>query len=54
MFDGKAGVILSHAQKAREEADYYPEISFSKEIAEERLNEVKIFIEQIRSYLKTT
>lgn len=53
ILDDKAGVMLSHAQKAREEADYYPEISFSKEIAEELLNEVKILIEQIRSYLKT-
>lgn len=52
IFDDKAGIILSHAQKAREEADYYPEISFSKEVAKERLEEVKKFVKQIRSYLK--
>lgn len=51
IFGEKAGVILSHAQKAREEADYYPEISFTKTIAEERLDEVGELVKQIRSYL---
>lgn len=51
IFNERAGVILSHAQKAREEADYYPEISFTEEVAGERLNEVKKFVKQIRSYL---
>ncbi|MFH1653694.1 MAG: HEPN domain-containing protein [Pseudomonadota bacterium] len=53
IFNNKAGVILSHAQKAREEADYYPEISFTKEIAEERLNEVKTFVKQLHAYLES-
>lgn len=51
IFNDKAGITLSHAQKAREEADYYPEISFTREVAEERLNEVKKFVKQVRSYL---
>lgn len=48
----KAGVLLSHAQKAREEADYYPEISFSKEVAAEQLREVEQLVGQIQSYLR--
>jgi len=52
IFSDRAGLILSHAQKAREEADYYPEISFTKAIAKERLDEVKMLIKQIRSHLK--
>lgn len=51
IFEERSGIILSHAQKAREEADYYPEISFTREIASERLTEVKKFIKQVRSYL---
>lgn len=51
IFDEEIGIILSHAQKAREEADYYPEISFSGKIARERLQEAKKLIESIRAYL---
>ncbi len=34
------------------EADYYPEISFSKEVAAEQLREVEELVGQIRSYLR--
>src|SRR3989338_425966 len=44
IFPDRVGVLLSHAQKAREEADYYPEVSFGKEIAQERVGEVKDFL----------
>lgn len=49
----KMGVLLSHAQKAREEADYFPEVSFNKDIAQERLQEVAIFLEAAKTLLKT-
>lgn len=51
IFSDKIGVLLSHARKAREEADYYPEISFSEEIARERIREVKDFLAAAREYL---
>lgn len=51
VFDPKIGVLLSHAQKAREEADYFPEVSFTKEIAQERIKEVESFIQVAKKYL---
>lgn len=39
IFEKKFSTILSHAQKAREESDYYPEIPFSKEEATLRIME---------------
>lgn len=51
IFDEEFGLILSHAQKAREEADYYPEITFSEKIAKERLQDAKKFIKKIKSCL---
>lgn len=52
IFDEEIGVILSHAQKAREEADYFPEISFSKKLAEDRIREARKLIAVIRKYLE--
>lgn len=52
VFSQKAGVFLSHAQKAREEADYFPEVTFSKEIAQDRLNDVSGFLKVAKEYLK--
>lgn len=43
--------ILSHAQKAREEADYWPEIPFTKEDAATRIKETKEFISRIEKLL---
>lgn len=43
--------ILSHAQKAREESDYWPEIPFTKEDAEVRLAEVEKFIKGVEDLL---
>lgn len=43
--------ILSHAQKAREEADYWPEIPFTKEDAVLRLKEAFDFIKAIDHFL---
>ena len=52
VFPEKIGVLLSHAQKAREEADYFAEISFSKEVAQERLKEVEGFLKASRPFLQ--
>lgn len=52
IFDEEIGVILGHAQKAREEADYYPEIAFSEKTAGDRLAEVENFVAQMRKFLK--
>ncbi|MBI2343794.1 MAG: HEPN domain-containing protein [Deltaproteobacteria bacterium] len=51
IFHEKTGVLLSHAQKAREEADYFPEVTFTVEIAGDRLEEVRQFIATARQYL---
>lgn len=51
IFSEETGVLLSHAQKAREEADYFPEISFTKKIAQERIQEVESFVQQAKQYL---
>lgn len=48
----ECSVILSHAQKAREEADYWPEISFDEEDAEVRLREAKSFFKNVEKHLK--
>lgn len=46
------GVLLSHAQKAREEADYFPEVSFTKQISQERIQDVAVFLAAARALLK--
>lgn len=51
LFPEASGVLLSHAQKAREEADYFPEVSFSSAIAKERLAEVHQFLTTANKYL---
>ena len=51
VFTPDVGVLLSHAQKAREEADYYPEISFTREIARDRLQDVESFLAKARDFL---
>lgn len=43
--------ILSHAQKAREESDYWPEIPFTDEDAQVRLSEVEKFIKAVEKLL---
>lgn len=52
IFPDNVGVLLSHAQKAREEADYFPEVSFTKEIAQDRIQEVKEFLKASSKYLE--
>jgi uncharacterized protein (UPF0332 family) len=52
VFSQNTGVLLSHAQKAREEADYFPEVTFSKEIAQDRLNDVSGFLKVAKEFLK--
>lgn len=44
-FSARTGVLLSHAQKAREEAD--------KDIAKERLDDVAAFLKAAQKYIKT-
>lgn len=51
IFPERIGVLLSHAQKAREEADYYPEVTFSREVAQERLQDVSQFLDTARAFL---
>ena len=51
VFSKQYSTILSHAQKAREEADYWTEIPFTKEDAELRLNESSEFIKNAEEYL---
>lgn len=50
IFDKNLGTILSHAQKAREESDYEPEIPFTQEDAAVRLQEAKEFLSQVEKY----
>lgn len=51
IFPAKIGALLSHAQKAREEADYFPEVTFTKDVAQDRLQEVEDFLKASRQYL---
>lgn len=44
--------ILSHAQKAREESDYWPEIPFTKEEADERIKETEKFMKAVERLLR--
>ncbi|MBI4365939.1 MAG: HEPN domain-containing protein [Deltaproteobacteria bacterium] len=46
--------MLSHAQKAREDADYRPEIPFTEEDAVTRLQEAESFITAIAALLRQT
>lgn len=43
--------LLSHAQRAREEADYWPEIPFTREDAELKLKEAMEFIRTVEKHL---
>lgn len=52
VFSKKYSTILSHAQKAREEADYWPEIPFTVEDAQVRLEETRDFIREFAKHLK--
>lgn len=52
-FEKRFATILSHAQKAREESDYSPEIPFSSEEAKLRIDETKEFIVRAGEYLKS-
>lgn len=51
IFPNRIGVLLSHSQKAREEADYFPEITFTRETAEAQLNEIEQFLQAARAHL---
>lgn len=44
--------MLSHAQKAREDADYRPEIPFTEEEATTRLTEAEAFLAAVTALLK--
>ncbi|MFA4874310.1 MAG: HEPN domain-containing protein [bacterium] len=52
-FEKRFATILSHAQKAREESDYSPEIPFSSEEAQLRIDEAKDFIDRAGRYLSS-
>lgn len=54
IFSPEVGVLLSHAQKAREEADYYPEISYTQSTAKAVIDEVEQFLAVCRAYSETT
>lgn len=51
IFPDRIGVLLSHAQKAREEADYFPEISFTQETTKNQIKEVEDFLQAARQHL---
>ncbi|MBI5298686.1 MAG: HEPN domain-containing protein [Deltaproteobacteria bacterium] len=51
-FEKKYSTILSHAQKAREESDYEPEIPFNEEESAARIEEAKTFLKKTESHLK--
>src|SRR3989338_3830394 len=51
ILEKKFSTILSHAQKAREESDYQPEIPFNGEEAGLRIEESKAFIQKIEKYI---
>lgn len=51
IFEKRIATILSHAQKAREESDYAPEIPFAFDEASLRIEEAKEFIAAARKYL---
>ena len=52
-FEKKYSTILSHAQKAREESDYSPEVPFNKEDASIRIEEAKTFFNKAQTFLNT-
>ena len=51
VFPDRIGIFLSHAQKAREEADYFPEISFAQGTAKDQIKEVEDFLRAARQHL---
>jgi len=46
-------MILAHEQDERASADYDVELNFSQEVAAQRVNDAKRFLERIRSFLQT-
>ncbi|MBI2345693.1 MAG: HEPN domain-containing protein [Deltaproteobacteria bacterium] len=52
IFPKRYSTILSHAQKAREESDYRPEIPFTEEDAKNRLTEAEEFITSVGNTLR--
>jgi len=46
-------MILAHEQDERASADYDVELSFSREIATQRVNDARRFLERICSFLQT-
>lgn len=52
IFSEEMGIILSHTQKAREEANYYPEISFSEKTARDQIQEIEKFVDCTEDFLK--
>lgn len=53
VFEKRFATIFSHAQKAREESDYAPEIPFSAEEAKLRIAEAGEFIAASKKYLES-
>lgn len=45
-------LILAHEQDERASADYDVELTFSQEVAGQRVNDAKRFLERIRSFLQ--
>lgn len=46
-------MILAHEQDERASADYDVELTFSREVAAERVKNSRRFLERIRSFLQT-
>lgn len=46
-------MTLAHEQDERASADYDVELSFSREIATQRVNDARRFLKRIRSFLQT-
>ena len=48
----KMKICLTHGQDEQASADYDVELSFSQEVAGQRVEESRSFLEQIRSFLQ--
>ena len=53
LLDKEWAMILAHEQDERASADYDVELTFSQEVAGQRVNDAKRFLERIRSFLQT-
>lgn len=51
LFPKKYGAILSHVEKAREESDYWSEVTASEEDAKSQFNDTQDLIQVISNYL---